>query len=123
VTAALQQAEVPAAPETEYFYRYEERRWSLGADEFDNPYPGYRLTVELEEYQVVKKTPKGVWLSRTWKGNPELGIRPYLSDGRRFVRLGTRKQFAYPTYVPQGEKMKHLKSSKHPKCYYLRAGL
>ena len=83
--------------EAQTFFRYEERTYSRGCDEFDNPYPGYTLELELLEFRMVKKTPKGAWISRYWEGNPRFDIRPHLSEERRFVRLGTRKQFAHPT--------------------------
>lgn len=49
------------------------------------------VKVYLQKYKVVKETPKGVWLQY-------LSIFVTQGDSdRRFVLIGTRKQFACPT--------------------------
>ena len=47
----------------EYIYRYDDIRFSLGCDQFDNPYLGYNLELMLSKYKIVRKTPKGCWIS------------------------------------------------------------
>lgn len=67
----------------EYLYRYEEIRWSLGLDEFDNPIQGCRLEVSLSKYEIAKRTPKGAWVYRY----------SFTSD-KKFVNLSAKKKFA-----------------------------
>jgi hypothetical protein len=67
----------------EFYYRYEDVQYAAPLDEFDNPQGPGRLAVELREYQVVKRTPKGVWLS--------------LYGDRRFVLNSATRRFACPT--------------------------
>lgn len=66
----------------EVWYRFEDRLVSSGTDEFDNPLGSY-VEVSLRTFQVLKHTPKGVWLSTF--------------SGRRFVLNGSRKRYACPT--------------------------
>ncbi len=64
-------------------FRYEGILYSMDCDEFDNPLPGATLRVRLQKYSIVKRTPKGFWIS-------------YFSGGKdRFVLDGARKQFAH----------------------------
>jgi len=70
--------------EEEYLYRYEEIRYSLGIDQYDEPLPGYNLKIELSRFRILKRTPKGVWISlygRIW-------------DDKRFVLLTANKKYA-----------------------------
>lgn len=65
------------------FYRYTDSLVSAGVDEFDNSLgPGY-ITVYLNKYNVIKTTPKGVWIS-------------YACD-KKFILLSARKKFACAT--------------------------
>lgn len=68
---------------TEFLYRVEETRWSLGVDEWDNPFPGYRLELSGRMYPIVKRTKCGAWISVSSFGAE-----------RRFVRLSANKRFA-----------------------------
>lgn len=65
------------------WYRYEDRRVcsiAYGGDaEWNNSY----CEIYLHEYEVLKETPKGVWINRY--GTP------------RFVLLNARKRFACPS--------------------------
>lgn len=45
--------------------------------------------VELQEYEILRTTPKGVWIRR--------GSSYGLHGDERFVLLGARKRFACPT--------------------------
>jgi len=69
-----------------YLYRYEDVKYSRGCDEFDNPYPGYDLKVELHKYRITRRTPKGAWISLS--GFP---------GHEKFVLLDARKKFACET--------------------------
>jgi hypothetical protein len=71
--------------EPKRLYRYEDVAYVSGSDEWDYPTSGYTLKVELLEYQVIKRTRKGAWIS-------------YIYGGRkRFVLFNTRKKFACAT--------------------------
>jgi hypothetical protein len=69
----------------EIWYRYED---IVYASLYDDG-PG-RLVVELREYEVLRHTPKGVWLT--------LGF-----GDKRFVLRGARKRFACPTKLEARE--------------------
>lgn len=85
----------PAAPkepslpvdEPDKMYRYEETVYSRGVDQFDDPLPGYSLGVSCREFEIVRRTPKGVWV-KEWYGIP---------GEERFVLLTARKRYACPT--------------------------
>jgi hypothetical protein len=68
---------------TEFLYRYDTIKYSLGINEFDESLPGYRLVLHLWEYPIIKRTPKGVWISSY--------------SFKKFVLLYGRKRFAWPT--------------------------
>lgn len=69
----------------DFWYRYKDVRYSSGVDVFGESLPGPgRLEIVLEEFQVIKYTPKGVWL-RLW------------DNKNRFVLKGSCKRFACPT--------------------------
>jgi len=71
----------------EVWYRYEEVRYSPGTDEYGDPLPYRgRLEVKLDEYEVIKTTPKGVWIRLYSWGNE-----------KRFILRGARKRYACPT--------------------------
>lgn len=68
---------------TEVWYRYIDHRVSLGYDyEFDRS-SGSRAAVYLREYDVLRHTPKGVWLD--------------VDGADRFVLKQAHKRFACPT--------------------------
>jgi hypothetical protein len=70
----------------EYWYRYLAFRESTGI--FDNEWSescGYDIRLSCFEYQVIRHTPKGVWLKQ-----------PYCM-GKKFVLKDARKRFAHPT--------------------------
>lgn len=71
------------------YYRVEEKTWSPGVDQFDNPLPGVLLEVVCTKYYVVKKTPKGAWVTR-WPNESFQG-------SRHFILTSARKRFACPT--------------------------
>lgn len=71
---------------TEVYYRYDEVAWSAGADEYGDPIsrrPGSGITVECYEYEVISRTPKGVWIS--------------VYGDKRFVNNDWAKRYALPT--------------------------
>jgi len=68
----------------EYLYRYEDATYSGGFDEYGDYIPGSSiLKVELREYGIIKRTPKGAWID-------------YYGD-KKFVLLTARKKFACNT--------------------------
>lgn len=72
-------------------YRYEDKQYSLGLDQFDEPIPGSATRVNLLTFAVLKRTPCGAWIhcyDTTRSGN--------FTD-KKFVRLTARKQFASNT--------------------------
>lgn len=69
-------------------YRYRERAYSAGVDQFGDPLPGYYLKLELEEYVITRRTPKGIWINLDFY---KLG---YPGTNVKFVLLTARKKFA-----------------------------
>jgi hypothetical protein len=67
-----------------YLYRYQEQSYSNGVDQFDDSLPSYQLKVNLHKYQIIKETPKGVWIKRN-----------YIKD--KFILLTAKKKFACRT--------------------------
>ena len=45
-----------------YYYRVEETTYSAGCDEWGDPLPGGPTCTNLCKFEVVKRTPQGVWL-------------------------------------------------------------
>ena len=69
------------------FYRYS-GYWSWFSDR-----PHCRAHIVLEEYVTLRHTPKGAWiLPRHFTTNKEAQER-----SKRFIRLGARVSYAYPT--------------------------
>lgn len=64
----------------QFYYRLEDVAYAASVDEWGHASGPGSLEVVTRKYRVVKVTPCGVWL-----------------DIGRFVRNGTRKQFAHPT--------------------------
>jgi hypothetical protein len=61
------------------------------------------ITLSYEQYHVIRKTPKGVWIST-----------PYMNKkGKKFILDNATKRFAYPT------KEEALNSFIHRKSRYL----
>lgn len=102
---------------TEVLYRYVDRVFSRGVNEFDDPLPGYTLRVELREYQIVKRTPSGAWIYVGYSFPIPLPL-----DGRdkRFIRLTARKKFACET---KEEAMESFRARKVRQIEILRARL
>ena len=74
----------------ETWYRYEDVQYST-CDEFGVASGGH-LVVELRTYQVLKHTPKGVWLSLAGGG-----FSCIQGGNKRFVLKDAHKKFACPT--------------------------
>lgn len=82
-------------------YRYEEVGYSPGCDQFDNPYPGCNLRVELRKYRIARVTPCGVWIDTSYSfGDPV---------GDKFILLSANKRFACPTLEEAAESFKARK--------------
>lgn len=63
------------------WYRVEIQRWAAPCDEYGYS-EGGRTCLELHEFEILKETPKGVWI--------DYGLR-------RFVLRDSKRQFASPT--------------------------
>lgn len=69
---------------TDTYYRYRDYLVSLGVDPETEESYGSRVELDLEEYRVLRNTPKGVIIQ--------------LYDGtERFVKHDAVKKFAHPT--------------------------
>ena len=67
---------------TETYYRMED----------DLLYDGGHMRIRLDEYSVIRRTPKGAWITpKPWRN-----WQPF-KPGPRFVLDNARKRFAYPT--------------------------
>jgi hypothetical protein len=67
----------------EVWYRMTSHVVSAGVDEWDNPVGPGHVEVYVHEHDVIKHTPKGVWLNAYGE--------------KKFVRRDARKRFACPT--------------------------
>lgn len=93
--------------EPEMYYRYEDRPYSSGCDEWGDPYPrtpGTCVQVICRQFEVLKHTPTGAWLNT-----------PY---GKKFVSRKWTKQFALPT---KGEAMQSFIARKQRQLSIYRA--
>jgi hypothetical protein len=76
------------------WYRYHDVAYSTGYDEFTDRSTGSVIEVELKEYEVLRHTPKGVWINASpFRSSTSLKD---LAD-EKFVLLSARKRFAHPT--------------------------
>lgn len=71
------------------FYRYDDVQYAAPADEWGESRGTGQLVVHLHEYEVTKRTPKGVWLALHGYG--------FRSASKRFMLTSARKRFACPT--------------------------
>lgn len=73
-------------------YRYQEQIQNAGyMDEFDFFHMASydNVSLKLEEWDVVKETPKGYWIRQN--------IEPFWASDDMWVSKTSRKRFAYPT--------------------------
>ena len=71
---------------TDVLYRFESYNVPNGIDMFDDPIPGHTVVIDYQKHDVIRRTPKGAWIS---------SFSHY--KGERFVLLTARKQFASNT--------------------------
>ena len=71
---------------SDVLYRFDSHNVSNGVDMFDDPLPGHTVVVNIEKHVVIRRTPKGAWIS---------SFSHY--KGERFILLTARKQFASNT--------------------------
>lgn len=71
---------------SEVLYRYEDVQYAALADEFGESRGVGYLDIQLHEFRVVKRTPKGVWVQYSYGGSY-----------KRFVLMSGRKRFAWPS--------------------------
>jgi hypothetical protein len=77
----------PAEPAR--WYRFEDKRYAPVLDEYEYARGSGRVELEEHVFEVVRTTPKGVWLVAVWG--------EFRSSTPRFMRLGARRAFAHPT--------------------------
>ncbi len=77
------------------FYRYEERFWAPSLDEFENPRGRAHSTIELIEFEVLKVTAKGAWITRA-PTKTLFGVFRFHAE-KRFVNLSAHKRYALPS--------------------------
>lgn len=71
------------------YYRYYDRLTQAGYWNSDSSiYHSPKIKIVLEEYQVVRKTPKGAWIAR-WSG----------SNPHTFILDSSSKKVAFPTII------------------------
>jgi len=75
---------------TNVWYRIHETLYAAPVDEWENPIGEGSVGVHIREYQVLKETPKGVWLARS----------SFDPTDKKFVLLGSHKRWAAPT-IPE----------------------
>lgn len=75
-----------------YWYRYEYDAAAPRKDQNDQPLWSAQCgELVLERFMVLKRTPKGAWISRwPWRSY-------WPQDGKRFVLATGRKRYAMPT--------------------------
>ena len=71
---------------SDVLYRFDSHNVSNGVDMFDDPLPGHTVVINIEKHVVIRRTPKGAWIS---------SFSHY--KGERFILLTARKQFASNT--------------------------
>lgn len=84
--------------ESEWFYRYEDRDYSVANEDGDHDHTCY--SVGLVKYPVLRRTPKGAWIAIDyfWSRLPsEWKFENFKPESRRFVNLTCHKKFALPT--------------------------
>ena len=62
------------------FYRYHEWHQTVG-------FGGHTVHIDVEEFTLVKETPKGYWIKHKWD---------HFNDHKRWVSKTARKRHAYP---------------------------
>lgn len=92
-------------------FRYEDIAYSLGTNEFDDPIPGYKLRLNLREFNVIKITPKGFWI-KLYSFNS--------FDDKRFILNNSKKKFAHLT---KKEALTSYKARKQRQIQILRGKL
>jgi hypothetical protein len=97
------------------WYRYEDVQYAAPVDEYGDSRPGEgRLAVELRKFQIVRETPKGVWVA------PYFEFMKHLSEEEKFVRNNSVKKHAYPTIE---EAKKGFIARKNAQLRILNAGV
>jgi len=78
----------------EIWYRYIDVAYSTGYDEYTDRSTGSIIEVELREYEVLRRTPKGAWINAS-PFRSTTSVRGIADE--KFVLLSARKRFAHPT--------------------------
>ena len=91
----------------ETYYRFEDRITAQGD----------MVVIDLLRFVVVKRTPKGAWISRCWGPQDPFCLT---SSEKRFVLDSARKRYAYPT---QAEALTSFRIRKERQIWHLKAQL
>jgi len=93
-------------PETKavFWYRYDDCRFAAPLDEFDAPIGRGRVGINLSHYQLLRETPKGVWVLLNYSfgfidpaADPEW-VRAKIKAGlARFILHTANRRFACAT--------------------------
>ena len=84
----------------DHWYSIHDVQYAPPLDEFDNPVGTGRIDYTIRQFEVVRVTPKGVWLKPT----------PFGYDDPRFVLMGKGKRLAHPTLEQAVESFKARKT-------------
>ena len=97
-------------PAKEYWYRYVDKLQtgsglSYGSSDYFINKPS--VGIELEKYEVIRKTPKGVYL--------RINEYRYFANGKteRWVGLAVQKRFAHPTLQEAQQSFLRRKKAQH----------
>lgn len=81
---------------SEVWHRIDYVRYAPPLDEFERPCGIGRLELWHQTYRVIRGTPKGVWLE-------------ILPGHKRFVLIGSKRQYASPTLAAAKHKFRKRK--------------
>lgn len=90
--------------EQKHWFRIEDQAYSLGCDEFGDPYPGHTMELTCYRLPLIKETPKGAWVDYYGKN--------------RWVKMSAKKRFACPTFE---EAIESYKARKNRQISILRS--
>lgn len=82
-----------------HWHRIDYVRYAPPLDEFDRPCGWSRLELVHRKYRVIRGTPKGVWIE-------------LFPGHKRFVLIGSKRQYASPTLAVAKDKFRKRKESQ-----------
>ena len=88
----------------EYYYRYEERLYSAGLNEMDNPIKAEpKMEIVLYKFKVIKRTEHGLWITPIWDDT---------LISKKFIYNKAKRKYASPTKTEALESFKRRKISQ-----------